>query len=242
LQIADCRLQIDEIARIFRRPSFRPQGISGLRRAVIVRAIFVGVLLCGAAAGAQVIDRVLATVDGRLVTLPDVRAATTLGFTPAAAGTSARDAALDRWIERLLVRQEVDRFAPPEPAAAVIDARVAAVLAPLGTPDQARVTLTRLGIDEAWVRQWVRDDLRIQAYTEQRFAGALEPTSEELESYYREHAGEFVRDGRELSADQAQALARDHVMAARRRVLVADWLDGLRRRATIVRPGPRNRP
>jgi len=207
-----------------------------------VRAILVGVLLCAATAGAQVIDRVLATVDGHLVTLSDVRTTTTLGLTPAGAGTSARDAALDRWIERLLVLQEVDRFAPPEPAAAAIDARTAAVLAPLGTADAARTTLALLGVDEAWVRLWVRDDLRIQAYTEQRFAGALEPTSDELENYYREHAGEFVRDGRELSADEAQVLAREHVMAARRRALVADWLDGLRRRATIVRPGPGSRP
>ena len=88
------------------------------------------------------------------------------------------------------------------------------------------------------MRRWVRDDLRIQTYTEQRFAGSLEPTGEELENYYREHAAEFVRDGRELSSDEAHALAREHVMAARRRALLADWLDGLRRRATIVRPAP----
>ena len=132
--------------------------------------------------------------------------------------------------------QEVDRFAPPEPPAAAVESRLAAVLAPLGTPDQAQTTLTRLGIDQAWVQRWVRDDLRIQAYTEQRFAGSLEPTGDELENYYREHAAEFVRDGRELSSDEAHALAREHVMAARRRALVADWLDGLRRRATIVRP------
>ena len=207
-----------------------------------MRAILAGVLLCAVTAHAQVIDRVLATVDGHLVTLSDVRTTTTLGLTQAGAGTSARDAALDQWIERLLVLQEVDRFAPPEPAAAAVDARTAAVLAPLGTPDAARATLSLLGVDEGWVRLWVRDDLRIQVYTEQRFAGALEPTSDELENYYREHAGQFVRDGRELSADETQVLARQHVMAARRRVLVADWLDGLRRRATIVRPGPGHRP
>jgi hypothetical protein len=119
---------------------------------------------------------------------------------------------------------------------------MAAVLAPLGAADARRATLALLGIDETWVRLWVRDDLRIEAYTAQRFAGALEPTSEEIENYYREHAGEFVRDGRELSAEDAQAVAREHVMAARRRVLVADWLDGLRRRATIVRPSGRTRP
>ena len=81
----------------------------------------------------------------------------------------------------------------------------------------------------------------MQAYTEQRFAGSLEPTGDELENYYREHAAEFVRDGRELTSDEARAMAREHVMAARRRALVADWLDGLRRRATIVRPAG-NRP
>jgi len=214
-----------------------------LRRAVSVRAILVGVLLlCAVSARAQVIDRVLATVDGHLVTLSDVRTTTTLGLTQAGAGTSAGDAVLDRWIERLLVLQEVDRFSPPEPAADAIDARAAAVLTPLGTPDAARAKLALLGVDEAWVRLWVRDDLRIQAYTEQRFAGALEPTSDELENYYREHASEFVREGRELSPDQMRELAREHVMAARRRALVADWLDGLRRRATIVRPSPRNKP
>ena len=179
------------------------------------------------------IDRVLATVDGHLVTLSDVRATTTLGLTPEPrrCGRGA-----DRWIERLLVLQEVDRFAPPEPAAAAVEARVAAVLAPLGTPDAVQTTLARLGDRPGWVQRWVRDDLRIQAYTEQRFAGSLEPTGEELENYYREHAAEFVRDGRELTADEAHALAREHVMATRRRALLADWLDGLRRRATIVRP------
>ena len=184
----------------------------------------------------------LATVDGHLVTLSDVRVTTTLGLTPAPAGAGAGDAALDRWIERLLVLQEVDRFAPPEPAASAIDERVAAVLAPLGAPDAVRATLARLGIDQQWVARWVRDDLRIQAYTEQRFAGSLEPTADELENYYREHAAEFVRDGRELTTEQAHALARPHVMATRRRALLADWLDGLRRRATIVRPGRRPTP
>ena len=194
------------------------------------------VLSCAVSAGAQVFDRVLASVDGHLVTLSDVRVTTTLGLTPASA-----DEALERWIERLLVLQEVDRFAPPEPAASAVDARVAAILEPLGTPDVASATLTRLGIDQAWVQRWLRDDLRIQSYTEQRFAGSLEPTGDELENYYREHAGEFVRDGRELTSEEARALAREHVMAARRRALVTDWLDGLRRRATIVRPAPATR-
>ena len=184
----------------------------------------------------QVIDRVLATVDGHLVTLSDVRATTTLGLTPAPDGavretrrwTGGSSAC---WCCRKWIASRRRSRPPPS------STRVAAVLAPLGAPDAVRATLARLGIDQPWVARWVRDDLRIQAYTEQRFAGSLEPTGDELENYYREHAAEFVRDGRELTAEEARAIARDHVMAARRRALLADWLDGLRRRATIVRTG-----
>lgn len=201
----------------------------------LARAVAI-VLLCAAAAGAQVVDRVLAIVDGRLVTLSDVRATTTLGLTPVE-GKDAVGSALDRWIERLLVLQEVDRFSPPEPDEAAVNAHVSAVLAPFGTAEAVTQRLAVLGVDAEWVRQWVRDDLRIQSYTDQRFAGSLEPTGEEIENYFREHPTEFVRDGREMSPEAAQALARERVTANRRRALVADWLDGLRRRATIVRPG-----
>ena len=45
-----------------------------------------------------------------------------------------------------------------------------------------------------------------------------------------------VREHLELENRLRQALARERVRASRRRVLMADWLDGLRRRATIVRP------
>ena len=69
--------------------------------------------------------------------------------------------------------------------------------------------------------------------------GAMEPTTEELENYSREHRGEFVREGQELTPAEAEAAARAGVMAARRRALVTDWLVGLRRRAEILKPAPR---
>jgi hypothetical protein len=179
-------------------------------------------------AGAQVVDRVLAVVDGRLVTLSDVRVSTALGLIQA---DEVRVAA-DRWIERLLILQEVDRFAPPEPAAAEIDGRLARVLASPATSTR----LAELGVTEDWVRRWVRDDLRIESYIEQRFAGSLEPGPEEMENYFRQNPGELMRDGRRLGEAEAQALARERLMTSRRRALVSDWLDGLKRRAAISRP------
>jgi hypothetical protein len=197
------------------------------------RSLVLAVLLAATPAGAQVIDRVLAVVDGRLVTLSDVRVSTALGLVEA----DEAAVAAERWVERLLILQEVDRFAPPEPPAAEIASRLSRVLAAQGAGLPAR--LGALGVTEDWVRRWVRDDLRIERYIEQRFAGSLEPGPEEIENYFRQNPGELVRDGRTLGDAEAQALARERLMTSRRRTLVADWLDGLRRRATITRPaGP----
>ena len=186
-----------------------------------------------AGGGAQVIDRVLASVDGRLITLSDVRVTDALGLLP---GAPTVDQQLERWIDRLLILQEVDRFAPPEPPADQIASATAARLAALGTPEAASARLAALGVNQEWVRQWVRDDLRILAYRAERFAAAAQPTGEEVENYLRQNPSEFVRDGRPMPADEAQALARERVVAARRQVLMAEWLEGLRRRAAIVRP------
>ena len=187
-------------------------------------------LLAAMPAGAQVIDRVLAVVDGRLVTLSDVRVTTTLGLIQAGDASVAAE----RWVERLLILQEVDRFAPPEPAAGDVDHRLSRVLDTQGPAAPAR--LAELGVTEDWVRRWVRDDLRIESYIEQRFAGSLEPGPEEMENYFRQNPGELMRDGQKLGDAEAQALARERLMTSRRRTLVADWLDGLKRRAAITRP------
>jgi hypothetical protein len=199
-----------------------------------LRRLGFGILaaLLAVAVEAQVVDRVLVVVDGRLVTLSDVRVSTALGLLEASSGVAQ---AVDRWIERLLVLQEVERFAPPEPSPAAIDARLADVRA--AHPDLPAL-MARLGVDEGWVRRWVRDDLRIQSYIEQRFSGSLEPGAEEIENYLRQHPAEFVRDGQPLPGAESQALARERLMTTRRRTLVADWLDGLKRRATITRPQP----
>jgi hypothetical protein len=208
-----------------------PHFPSTLRQAALVLAIL---LAATVPARGDVIDRVLAIVDGTLVTLSDVRAALVLQLVPAE-GADPVEAALDRWIDRLLVLQEVERFAPPEPSPEAVHVRLADVLSRLGPPEARRGRLQALGVTEAWLRGWVRDDLRIQAYVEQRFSGALEPTSEELENYVRANPNEFD-EGRAISPADAQAMARTGVMAARRRALVTDWVQGLRRRAEIVRP------
>ena len=76
---------------------------------------------------AQIIDRVLAVVVAEPITLSDVTAAMRFGFVPEAPGGQDRvRAALDALIERRLQLVEVNRYLPPEPPAAEVDAQARA--------------------------------------------------------------------------------------------------------------------
>ena len=202
------------------------------------RTLLVLILMAAAAASAEVIDRVMAIVDGHLITLSDVHRAMTLHLVDRDGAPAGEAAALERLIDRVLILQEVERYAPPEPERAALDTQVSDVERGLGNGNLVS-TLSAVDASEAWLRQWIRDDLRMRAYIEQRFAGAAEPTDEELENYFRQHPAEFTRNGQEMNEASARQLARTRVMATRRQVLVDDWLTGLRRRATIVRPAAR---
>jgi hypothetical protein len=187
-------------------------------------------------ARADVIDRVLAVVNGHLITLSDVRRVVDLGLVTGGRSADSGAAVLSQLIDRRLVLEEVERYAPPEPDPATIVARVTQIQRQAGGQAGLDARLSALGVDRSWLEQWVRDDLRTHAYIEQRFAGAMEATDEEVENYLRQHAGDFVRNGQPLPVRDAQSAARERVMAARRQALTTDWLDGLRKRAEITRP------
>jgi hypothetical protein len=128
---------------------------------------------------AQVIDRILAIVDQQLITLSDVRAVVRLRLLDIAGAADPTGAALDRMIDRRLMLVEVDRYLPPEPTAAAIDARLAKVQEPFGDDAAFQKVLTPLGMSRDDVRRFVRDDLRIEAYLQQRFSGAVQAADRE---------------------------------------------------------------
>lgn len=122
-----------------------------------------------AAAADDVIDRVLAVASGEVITLSDVRAALALGRVQAGNAADPSRVALTQLIDRALLLAEVNRFAPPEPSALTIDSALDSVVARFPTAEAFDATLDRLGIDRAFVRELLREDLRIRAYLDQRF-------------------------------------------------------------------------
>ena len=145
-------------------------------------------MAAGTAVQGELIERTLAIVGGQVITLGDVQTAISLGLV----SETDRDRVTARLVERTLMLREVQRYAPPEPSEAQVDERLAAVRA---TKDFARV-LQAGGFTEARVNTWVRDDLRIASYLNQRFAATGAATN--------------------------------------RAELIAEWVNDLRRRTTVV--------
>jgi hypothetical protein len=199
-----------------------------MRRLIAAAAVFG--ILTSVSARAQIIDRILAVVNGALILQSDVMMAVRLGLAPAPAASDPVAAPLDALIERRLVLEEVDRYAPPDPTDADIDRRLAEVRGRAGAGFDA--ILRETGISSDQLRRQVRDDLRMEAYLLQRF-GAMQPSEEEIQQYYRDHQSDFMRNGAVRPLDEVRDVARAQLIANQRGVMIKDWTAGLRRRATI---------
>jgi hypothetical protein len=182
----------------------------------------------------QLLDRVVARVNGYAITLSDVKAALALGVVDVPPGAGDQ-ATVDRLVDRQLVLAEVARFAPPEPAPAAVAREVAAMTARTG--GRLAAVMQATGLDEARVRDIARDTLRIQAYLNQRFGPTVQLTEEEVLQYYRIHPEEFTRDGRLMPFAEVNELARERAAAERRALTIAQWMRDLRSRAEIAIPG-----
>jgi hypothetical protein len=137
----------------------------------IVAATLFGVLL-SIPSSAETIDRVLAVVAGQIITLSDVTAARELGVQTAAPSADPIRGMLSTLIDRALVLSEVERYAPADPAPEVIDREIEIIRERFPSADDFTDALARAGLDDRLLRDMVRQDLRIRAYQEQRFAAA----------------------------------------------------------------------
>jgi len=187
-------------------------------------------VLTSALAHAEIIDRILAVVNGALIMQSDVSMAVRLGLAPQPATPDTVTAPLDSLIERRLVLEEVDRYAPPEPADADVDRRLAEVRARAGSAFDA--VLRESGISLEQLRRQMRDDLRVDAYLLQRF-GPMQPSEDEVQQYYRDHQPAFTRNGAVRPLDDVRDEVRAQLIANQRAGMIKDWIAGLRRRATI---------
>jgi hypothetical protein len=153
------------------------------------------------------------------------------------AGSAGTEVVLERLIERRLSLAEVNRYGPPEPEQVLVERRVAEVRARFASWEALEAVLTETGITLEQLAQHVRDDLRLEAYIQQRFGGTVQPTEAEILQYYRDHQDAFTRGGTVVPFRDAHADARAALVEERRAAAVREWVAGLRRRSNVTIPG-----
>jgi hypothetical protein len=209
--------------------------VACVRRSVAVQAIAISLTAASMSVAAEVIDRVVAIVGNQLILASDVSAARTFGLVGVGDAPDEESAALSRLVDRALILAEVNRYAPPEPDDAAVAAQVDALRARFADPDSYRAALLRVGLEEAHLREWLRQDLRMLAYLDQRFV-VTPPTDEEVAAAYQRGAAWSDRGGSPIALEDAAPVIVRSIVAERRAARVEEWLIGLRRRTQVVSP------
>jgi peptidyl-prolyl cis-trans isomerase SurA len=182
---------------------------------------------------AEIIDRILAVVDTQIITLSDVRAALRFGLVPEDVSVDLTGAALQRLIDRRLMLAEVDRYVPPEPSEAAVNASLAALERRFKDALGLEIALNQSALTREELRRHLRDTLRIESYLQQRFSTTVQVSDDEVARYYREHPEDFMRDGQLRPFDDVRDIARTRVIENQRATFVRQWVDGLRRRGSV---------
>lgn len=183
----------------------------------------------------ELIDRLVASVSGELIMLSDIRAFMAFDLVDVKGAQEPDVVALDQLIERRLVLDEVRRYVVAEPPSSRVGEQIAEIRQRLGSDARFREALANVGYTEEDLIQVLRENERMRAYLDERFAAAGQPTDEEVLTYYQQHRDEFVRGGGLPPFESVRDTARQKVVADGRTRLIADWVAGLRRRATILR-------
>ena len=133
--------------------------------------VLVVALGAGSAQADEVIDRVFAVAAGDLIMQSDVRAARELGLVSPGNAADPDGAILAQLIDRALILDEVERYAPPEPSVEALDRAFAEVWARFASAEAFAAALGRAGFDDKQLRAILRQNLRIKTYLDQRFSG-----------------------------------------------------------------------
>jgi len=180
----------------------------------------------------ELIERTLALVGGQPITLSDARAAVVFGLVTVDRPSDDIPAITGLLVDRELILREVQRYAPPAPTDAAVDARLDEIRSRFRDAAGFTRALDLHGFTEVRLRAWIRDDLRTVAYLAQRFASASMPTDTEISAAYAQARAEFEATG--TTFEQATPVIRERLVGARRAELIDDWLSDLRRRTDVV--------
>tara|TARA_B100001123_G_scaffold64702_1_gene71544 strand:+ start:19037 stop:19549 length:513 start_codon:yes stop_codon:yes gene_type:complete len=115
------------------------------------------------------LDRILAIVNGQVITHSDVRIFIDLRLVDIPAGPLQEVEVLNFLIERRVVLDEVNRFVITEPTSVTVDQHLDLLLNQLPDGLELNLVLDRVGLTVGDLRQLLADEIRRELYLIDRF-------------------------------------------------------------------------
>ena len=215
--------------------------------AVLLLVVLAMPLLCAQ----DVIDRVVATVNGNVILQSDwddaVRFEAFIEGRPLSQVTAEdRAHTLDRLIDQELVREQSQGSEAPQPSADEIRKKVQEIQSQHSatTPGSWQAALANYGIDEKRLQAHLAHDFSILRQVEARLRPTVQIDPQSVESYYRD---EFLPKLRSAGAHEiplAQVAAKIREILTQKRVneLFTSWVQNLRAGSKIRTPGIASSP
>jgi peptidyl-prolyl cis-trans isomerase SurA len=202
---------------------------------------------CASARGAEVIDRIVATVNGHVILQSDwddaVRLEALAEGRPLKQVTDQdRSRALDRLIDQELLREQAQGAEPQQPPADELQLRIRDIQKQQGASDpvQWQSALNRYGLEEKQVESWLTRDIAILHQVEARLRPAVQVTPQNVEAYYRDTFLPKLRKAGSHDVPLAQVSAQIREILTQQKVneLFSSWLQSLREESKINLPTP----
>jgi peptidyl-prolyl cis-trans isomerase SurA len=203
------------------------------------------------ARAADVIDRIVATVNGHVILQSDWDDA--VRFEALAEGRPLdritdqdRSRALDRLIDQELVREQAQGVDSPAPRGEEVEQRIQEIQKQQAANAAAdwQSTLVRYAVDQKQVEAWVAHDISILHQVEARLRPTVQITPQTIESYYQDMFLPQLRKAGAQDVPLAQVSGKIREILTEQKVneLFNSWLQSLRAESKINMPGPASSP
>lgn len=191
-------------------------------------------------AGGAVVDRIVATVDGRAITESELARAIVTGGIPRAAGEaegSYRSRVLSEMIDEFVRYRDALRFSPAPPDAAEIRKAFEGLRARLVSEGKDPAAAFRdAGLSEETVRAAIARQLVVSRYVKDRFSALAIVAEDELRQEYEgAFSSELKAAGRAVpSYSEAEETLRARLRDRKTSEEVEKWTHELREKARIT--------
>lgn len=208
-----------------------------------LRLQLVFLLLIISACSAQVVDRMVAVVNKRVILESELDQTARVEYLmqgkPLAQLTDAgRMATLNRLIDRSLLEQQIARTEMLDPTPAELAARLAEVRRQLpgaATEEGWHKVLNNYGLLQQDVEENLRSQIRILRFVDLRFRGLVRVEPGAIDAYYRDKLIPELRAQGATAPPLSQVSAKIEGILTERSIddMLARWLDTLRSQAHI---------